>query len=83
MAELHFSIPLSDNRIVRIGRERHAQLLAEREALRLEVDALKTQNSLLRSRIAVDDEQLALADMMLSHYNPQLSLLGPWPERFA
>ena len=63
-----------------IGRERHARLLVEREAFRFEVDGLKTQNSLLRSRIAVNDEQLALDDMMLSHYNPQLSLLGPWPE---
>lgn len=63
-------------RIVRIRRDHFQQLVAE-------LDSVKTQNSLLRSRIAIDDEQLALADMMLSFQNPELSPLGPWQERGA
>lgn len=63
-------------RIVRVRRDHYQQIVAE-------LDAVRTQNSMLRSRIAIDDEQLALADKMLKHYNPELSLLGPWQERAA
>ena len=83
MAKLHSSTPLSDNRIVRIRRAHYEQLVAERDALRLELDASRRENSLLRSRIAVDDEQLALADIMLSYHDAKASLLGPWLERAA
>ena len=43
MARLHFSIPISDNRIVRIRRDHYEQLLAERNSLQIELAALRAQ----------------------------------------
>ena len=43
MAKLHSSIPVSDNRIIRIRRDRYEQLLAERNSLQIELAALRTQ----------------------------------------